>query len=455
MVAFFSPLIFRRLKLMRASQTLYHNVLPTLKERPFWLETTSIPVSDASVPLPETVDVAVIGGGFTGLSAARALARRGATVAVLEARTFGWGASSRNGGMVLTGLKKGPKTLIARYGLEVAQRLYAASVASVDCVEQIVAEEEIACDFARTGHLEVAVKPKHFEGFERSAELIAREFKHTLRVVPKKDLPMEIGSSIYHGGLVDEYSGGVNPGRYVAGLRQAASRAGACLHDQAGVLGIERSGAAYRVNTSRGTLTARNVFAATSGYTSGVTPGLQARIIPIGSYIIVTEPLPEDLAHVTTPRGRMIYDSKNFLYYYRLTPDRRMLFGGRAAFFPETANTVRESAAILREGMLNVYPMLHNIQTEYVWGGTLDFAFDVMPHAGQLDGVFFALGYAGHGVGMATYLGARMADVICGDPHANPFEGLPFPRAPLGLYNGRPWFLPLAAALYRFLDWAT
>src|SRR5216684_767127 len=226
-----------------------------LKEKPFWLDTTSLPAGAPSVPLPETVDVAVIGGGFTGLSAALALARRGARVAVLETETFGWGASSRNGGMVLTGLKKGPETLIARYGLEVARRLYAASIASIDCVEQIVKEEGIACDFSRTGHLEVAVKVKHFEGFERSAELIAREFKHTLRVVEKKDLQQEIGSGIYHGGLVDETSAGVNPARCVGGLRQAATRAGAQLHDRTRVEKIERragnAGTAYRVTTSR------------------------------------------------------------------------------------------------------------------------------------------------------------------------------------------------------------
>jgi glycine/D-amino acid oxidase-like deaminating enzyme len=428
-----------------------------LKEKPFWLDTTSIPATDASVPLPETVDVAVIGGGFTGLSAALALARSGAKVAVLEAETFGWGASSRNGGMVLTGLKKGPETLIARYGLETARRLYAASLASIDCVEQIVKAEDIACDFSRTGHLEVAVKPKHFESFVRSAELIAREFKHTLRVVEKKDLSAEIGSAIYHGGLVDETSAGVNPARYVAGLRQAAARAGAQLHDHTRVESIERraGNAAYHLTTSRGSLDTHAVFVATSGYTGNATPALQRRIVSLGSYIIVTEPLPEDLARTVSPRDRMIYDSKNFLYYYRLTLDRRMLFGGRAAFFPETANTVRKSAEILRQGMLSVYPILRDVQVEYVWGGTLDFAFDIMPHAGELDGLFYALGYAGHGVAMATYLGSKMAQVISGDRHANPFDGLPFPRAPLGLYNGRPWFLPLGAAWYKFLDWVS
>jgi glycine/D-amino acid oxidase-like deaminating enzyme len=429
-----------------------------LKETPYWMDTVSIPAA-GTAPLPESVDVAVIGGGFTGLSAALALARRGAKVAVLEGATFGWGASSRNGGMVLPGLKKGPERLIARYGLEIARRLYAASVASIDCVEQIVNKQGIVCNFARTGHLEVAVKPIHFESFKRSAELIGREFNHTLRLVAKKDLHGEIGSDIYHGGLVDEVSAGVNPARYVAGLRQAAARAGAQLYDHARVESIERqpaNGAApYRLRTSRGAFGARAVFAATSGYTGKATPMLQKRVVPIGSYIIVTQPMDEELAHSVSPRGRMIFDSKNFLYYYRLTPDRRMLFGGRAAFFPETANTVRESAEILRRGMLSVYPYLRDIKIEYVWGGTLDFAFDIMPHAGQLDGLFYALGYAGHGVALATYLGTKMADVISGDPHANPFEGLPFPTAPLGLYNGRPWFLPLVAAWYRLLDWLT
>jgi glycine/D-amino acid oxidase-like deaminating enzyme len=303
----------------------------------------------------------------------------------------------------------------------------------------------------------VAVKAKHFDGFGRRAELIAREFNHKLRVVPKKELRQEIGSDLYHGGLVDETSAGVNPARYVSGLRRAAERAGAKLFDRTRVEAIgrqaENAAAAYRVRTSRGTVRTRAVFIATSGYTGAATPALRKRVVPIGSYIIVTEPLAEDLARAVSPRNRMMYDTKNFLYYFRLTPDRRMLFGGRAAFFPETANTVQRSAVLLREGMLRVYPELRDTQVEYVWGGTLDFAFDVMPHAGQLDGLYYALGYAGHGVAMATYLGSRMAGVISGDAHANPFDGLPFPTAPWGLYNGRPWFLPLAAAWYKLLDW--
>jgi glycine/D-amino acid oxidase-like deaminating enzyme len=159
-----------------------------LQEHNYWLTTTEFPTVDGSRPLPEVVDVAVIGAGFTGLSAARTLAKRGANVAVLEAETMGWGASSRNGGMVLTGMKLGVNKLISMYGRERTQRMYAASLAAMDCVEQIVGEEAIECDFSRCGHLEVACKQKHFDDYARQAEVIAHEFHHTLRVVQKDEL---------------------------------------------------------------------------------------------------------------------------------------------------------------------------------------------------------------------------------------------------------------------------
>jgi glycine/D-amino acid oxidase-like deaminating enzyme len=281
--------------------------------------------------------VAVVGGGYTGLSAARTLAKGGAKVAVLEEHTVGWGASSRNGGMVLTGLKLDANTLISRYGREATKRMYAASLESIDCVERIVREENIACDLALCGHLEVACKPTHFDDFCCSAEVIAREFSHHLRVVTKSELRAEIGSEIYHGGLVDERSAGVNPARYVSGLARAAERAGAEICEGSRVEQIDpeaRVGTrGWKLRTSRGALWAREVLVATSGYTSKATPALQKRIVPIGSYIIVTEILPEKLAVELSPRKRMIYDSKNYLYYYRLTPDRRILFWRQGGVF--------------------------------------------------------------------------------------------------------------------------
>src|SRR5262249_8664619 len=219
-------------------------------------------------------------------------------------------------------------------------------------------------------------------------------------------------------------SAGLNPARYVAGLGCAARKAGAEIHEKTRATGLERATregtSGWKGTTSRGLGSAKEGMGWTSGYTTSVAPSLQEKIIPIGSFIIVTDVLRKELARELSPRGRMIYDSKNYLYYYRLTPDRRMLFGGRAAFFPENENTVRESARILRDGMLSVYPQLRNVKVEFVWGGTLDFAFDIMPHAGRMDGMYFSIGYAGHGVAMATLLGKKMAEAILTGRDENP-----------------------------------
>ncbi|ABF42114.1 FAD dependent oxidoreductase [Candidatus Koribacter versatilis Ellin345] len=420
-------------------------------ERNFWLDTVEMP-RGSDVPVPERADVAVIGAGFTGLSAARTLAKLGARVVVLEAETVGWGASSRNGGMVLTGMKLSNEVLQKRYGFEATKRMYDASLASIDYVEQVVKEDQIECDFSRCGHLEVANKQSHFDAYARVAEMTARDFGHTLHIIPKSALKSEIGAEMYFGGMVDEDSAGVNPARYVAGLGLAALKAGACVFERARVQSIDRVGSGFRLTTSKGTIEAKDVLIATSGYTGKLSRPLLKRVIPIGSFIIATEKIDAALANELIPHNRMVYDSLNFLHYWRRTPDDRILFGGRAAFFPETSNTIRKSEEILQRDLVAIHPQLKNTKVEYAWGGTLDFTFDVMPHAGEFDGVHYALGYAGHGVAMATYLGMLMAEKLAGKADRNPFAGIPFPGAPLGLYNGQPWFLPFAAAYYKVLD---
>jgi glycine/D-amino acid oxidase-like deaminating enzyme len=335
--------------------------------------------------------------------------------------------------------------------------MYAASLESITAVEHIIREEKIDCNFDRCGHLEVACKQSHFDGYARSAGFIQENFNHELKIVPRDLLSEEVGSSIYFGGMVDETSAGLNPARYVAGLAQAAMQAGASIHEHSRVLSqasVAQNGKrGFSIVSARGNLFAKDLLVATSGYTSAATPALRRKIIPIGSFIIATEPLPNALAHELSPRNRMIYDSRHYLHYYRLTPDNRMLFGGRAAFFPETKDTIRRSAAILRDGMIKVFPQLKDSATDYAWGGTLDFCFDTMPHCGQINGLHFALGYAGHGVAMATYLGMKMADQIAGSAEKIPFSAIPFPGAPLHLYREKPWFLPFAGAYYKILDW--
>ena len=421
----------------------------------YWHTTVQMPDDSNLTPLPGSVDVAIIGGGYTGLSAARTLAQRGARVAVLEAETIGWGASSRNGGMVLTGLKLGMQTILKKYGRNVTRRLFQGSLDAIDTVEQIVREENINCGFARYGHLLVTNKPKQYDALKDEVEFMQKEFGHTVRLIPKAEQGNEIGSDIYHGALLDEVSGGLNPAQYVAGLAEAARKAGATLHARARAHRLERRHEAggFLIETERGALSADSVLVATSGYTGNVTKKLQKKIIPIGSFIIATERLPDQLVQELIPKNRMIFDYKHYLNYFRLW-DRRMIFGGRAAFFPETSSTIQRSAEILRRELIQVYPQLRHVRIEYVWGGTLDFAFDMMTHVGEIDGIYFSLGYAGHGVAMATYLGKTVAEAMLnGHIKDHPFASFPFPDAPLGLYNGVPWFLPLAGAWHKILDW--
>jgi glycine/D-amino acid oxidase-like deaminating enzyme len=424
-----------------------------LKEKVYWHDTVEMPSGYEEDPLPEKVDVAVIGSGYTGLSAALALAKRGASMAVLEARSIGWGASSRNGGMVLTGLKIPMQTAIQRYGRDFARRLFQCSLDSIEAVEGICKEEAIGCGFARTGHLLTANKPKQYDLLAQEVEFMAKEFEHAVRLVSPSEQHSEIGSNLYYGALVDEVSAGLNPAQYVAGLARAAEKAGASLHARARVLRLGRGEKRFHVETERGSLTAESVFVATNGYIDSAVPELRRKIMPIGSFIIATEPLYEKLARELIPHNRMIFDFKHFLNYFRLSDDNRMVFGGRAAFFPETERTVRQSAEILRKEMVEVFPQLRDVKVEYAWGGTLGFAFDLMPHVGEMDGIYFSLGYAGHGVAMATYMGKTVAEsMLAGTIKDHPFASYPFPGAPLGLYNGKPWFLPLVGAWHRFLD---
>jgi glycine/D-amino acid oxidase-like deaminating enzyme len=424
------------------------------EQKNYWHTTTEMPEDKNTIkPFPKQVDVAIIGGGYTSLSAALTLAKQGVNTVVLEAESIGWGASSRNGGMTLTGLKPSMQSVIKKYGRDLARQLFQCSLDSVSTVEQIVQEGNIDCGFARTGHLLTANKPSHYEALKAEVDFMAKEFNHDVKLVPPNELRDEIGSNIYHGGLVDEVSGGLNPAQYVVGLAHAAEKAGASLHAWARVTSLERRGTRFFIQTERGSLEAESVLVGTSGYTGNATKKLQRKIIPIGSFIIATERLSDELAHELSPKNRMIFDYKHFLNYFRLW-DNRMIFGGRAAFFPETENTIMRSAEILQREMIQVYPQLKDVKVDYVWGGTLDFAFDMMTHVGEEDGIYYALGYAGHGVAMATHLGKSVAEAMTkGNIKEHPFAQFKFPGAPLGLYNGYPWFLPFAGAWHKILDW--
>jgi glycine/D-amino acid oxidase-like deaminating enzyme len=418
------------------------------ERRSFWGATMPALPDRSARPLPDSADVVVIGGGYAGINAARELARRGVKVTLLETHTLGWGASTRNGGIVHAGYKWSAGQLIARYGADTGKALYQDTLDSYALVKRLIVEEAIDCDFREVGHLELAYAPAHVPELEHARESLA-SVGVTSYVVPRERVREEIGTDAYYGALAVEGSGLLHPGRYFAGLAAAADRAGADLHEGVRAQSIRRQAdGRFVVETSRGAILARDVFVATNGYTDGVVPTLRRRIMGVGSFIIATEPLPEELARELSPKGRAFFDTKNFLYYWHVSADRRMIFGGRASFLP---TSIDKTARILWRGLMEVHPQLAGYRVEYAWGGNVGFTFDRMPHVGRTkDGIAYAMGCCGTGVALMTYLGTRVGEWLAGG-EAPALARLRFPLVPAP-YEGRPWFLPFAGEWYRLQD---
>jgi len=414
----------------------------------YWSDTAQ-PFEPAPSELPAKVDVVVVGGGYTGVSAARVLAERGASVALLEARELGWGASSRNGGMMIVGLKHGPQLLIEKYGEELGRRMFETTLEANRYVEDLINREQIDCEYGRVGHLTAAFKPKDYDSLEREGEFLERRFGHQSELISRGAMAEELGSSFYHGGIVDNSSAGLHPAKYFAGLARLAERAGAGLHPNTPATAVERVDGGFVVRAPRGEIRAKDVLVATNGYTGGVFPEFQRRVIPMGSYIVATERLDPQVANRIIPKNRMIIDTKHVLYYFRRTAYDRLLFGGRASFAPTTVERSRE---ILRGAIAKVYPELAKVRIDYAWKGNVAFTFDLLPHLGRHEnGMHYAIGFCGHGVAMGSYLGARMGAMIASnEAPPPPFASLPFPSR--FFYRGTPWFLPIVGTWYRLLD---
>ena len=417
------------------------------ERRPYW-HATMPPLHDRSgKQLPDTVDVAIVGGGYTGIAAARKLALQGAKVIVLEAKTLGFGASTRNGGIAHPGYKWGPQSLAKRYGPELGRALYGESMEALELVFGLIRDNDIDAELRPNGWLELAWAPGDAADFPADAEAF-RDYGARARVIAREDLHEEIGTKAYYGGLALDPGGVLHPGKWFAGLVGMAERAGAELHEATPVRSIRKQGdGRFVVETGRGAVLARDVFVATNGYTDGAAPAIRRRIVPIGSYIIATEPLPEDLARELSPHGRSYYDTRNFHSYWHVSADRRLIFGGRVSFFP---TSVDRTASLLHTRMLDVHPQVAGYRVEYSWGGKVAMTFDRMPHIGRLGGITYAAGYSGTGVLMSTYLGTRAAEWLGGgEPPA--LAKLKFPLVPVP-YEGRPWFLPIVGEFFRMQD---
>jgi glycine/D-amino acid oxidase-like deaminating enzyme len=422
-----------------------------MKFTSYWLDTAPKGHPERSTTTVEgRTDVAVIGGGLTGVVTALHLARSGAKVHLFEQHTVGFGASGRNGGMATTGMSIGIRDAVDKMGFDKAASIYRTYGEAVDLIEKLVADEGIDCDFARPGKLILASKPAHVQGFEKTAELLNSRLGGDLQLIPKTELRQEIGSDAFHGGMVDSKSASLHVGKYIRGLGEAAERAGVTIHEQAPVQSLTRTGTGHELQTPRGTIQANQVLLATGAYTRRPFRWHQVRIAPVGSFIIATEPLDASVCDDLLPTRRVASDSKNLLNYFRITPDNRLLFGGRARFAMSNPQSDEKSGKLLRDAMVHVFPQLSDAGIDYCWGGQVDMTLDRMVKAGQHDGVYYSMGYAGHGVQMATYMGRQMAEYMSGVPEANIWRDFEFRRIPG--HFGPPWFLPVAGAYYKLKD---
>jgi glycine/D-amino acid oxidase-like deaminating enzyme len=425
---------------------------PGFKTSPWWWEAAEPPQRDTT--LPDHAPVAIVGGGYAGLSAALTLRRLGKQVVVLDAERIGWGASSRNGGMVSGGLKVAGSGLEAAFGKETADRITACAAASFPFIEETIQREAIDCDFVRCGRFSAAWSPGHYRAMEGRAEALARITGLPTEMVPKSRQREVLGSDHYHGGMKVAATGSLHPGKYARGLATAAERAGARLVDGVRVQGIREDGSGFRVATDKGELRADAVLVTTNGYSldkrGTALPWLARRLVPLNSYIIATEELGEAKIEQLFPGRRMISDSKRVLNYFRPSPDgRRVIWGGRASF---RAATAEDTAIALHGYMTACFPELAKVKITHAWTGYVAFTFDHLPHIGVQDGIHYAGGCQGSGVAMATWLGHNVALKLAGAANERfAMDGLPFPTRPF--YSGDPaWVLPFIGGWYRLRD---
>ncbi|WP_069299291.1 NAD(P)/FAD-dependent oxidoreductase [Neptunicoccus sediminis] len=418
------------------------------KQTPYWWE--AAPIAERTTQdLPrKKVDVAIIGSGYTGLQAAVQCARAGRSTVVLEAKALGFGASTRNGGQISTSVKFGLETLTKRYGQEIAEGILQEGQSSRDYVEEFIRAEGINCHFNGAGRFDGAHSPRQYDKMVK--EVAAGSYLKTdAYLVSKADMPAELGTEAYFGGMVYPRHANLHPALYHQGLLGVARQAGAQIHSHCGVTGLKRQNGGFVLDTAKGPLEATRVILATNGYTGAIAPWQRRRLIPIGSYIIATEELPEALINRLIPTDRNICDSRKLVYYYRRSPDRkRILFGGRVSL-QESDPSV--SGPRLHREMVRIFPELSATKISHSWTGLVGYTFDTLMHAGQDDGLFYAMGYCGSGVGMSSYMGMRIGQQAVDDPRGmTAFNKIPFPTRPF--YQGNPWFLAPSVMAYRLWD---
>lgn len=364
-------------------------------------------------------DIAVIGGGFTGLSAALACAEKGMKVALFEAKTIGFGASGRNGGQLIPGLRWSMREIDAEFGRERARAIFDLAYGALDRVQRRIADHGIRCDL-KGGHLEAAYKPAHFDAMQRDAEFLAREFGWESEIVPAKDMAKHINGGGYHGGIYDRRGGHFHPLNYALGLAQAAR--------DAGVMIFENSPVTPKM------LQAGAIIKAVDSWMHDLDPALGRYTIPIMNYNVATAPLTN--ADELLPSDAAVADSRFVLNYFRLSADKRLIFGGGEKYVQTPPVDI---AAFVRRHMVAVFPSLASAPIDYAWGGAVGVTMNRLPHIGRDGNVFYAHGFSGHGALITTLAGELLAEAAVGTlERFDVLAGLPHRAFPGGKWLARP-----------------
>ena len=427
-----------------------HSQRGGLVYRPYWWDaaprTTSIQNPRAAC------DVAIVGSGFTGLSAALTLVRQGRSVVVLERNEPGFGASTRNGGQIGSGNQKfRVKRLIDLRGRKKAEALLREGVQMLDYIAFLVAAENIDCHFVRCGRFRAAVRPEHYDAMARDMEDLRKLVGVESFMVPRAEQNSEIGSDSFFGGSVLPADASLHPGLYHAGLMRRIEEAGGQIVGGAAVQDIQPNGAGFAVTTARGDVFCRNVIIATNGYTDGLVPELGRRIVPIGSGLIATGEIPEQTFARLMPKKRVYGNTNRVFYYFRGAPDeRRVIWGGRVGRLASNASPA--AFRHLARDLLHVFPDLADVPVTHAWSGMIGYTYDEVPHLGRTArGIHYAIGYCGTGVSRATYFGNKIALQVIGDSAGRTaFDDLAFPSFPV--HPVAKQAVPLVEAWYRIRD---
>ncbi|MFN0262510.1 NAD(P)/FAD-dependent oxidoreductase [Tepidamorphus sp. 3E244] len=394
-------------------------------------------------------DVCVIGGGYAGLSAALHLAEKGFAVTLLEAERIGWGASGRNGGQLHPGMRRDQATLEASVGKEHARRLWDLGEDARHLVGNLIDRHRIDCAYT-PGLIHGIHKPAYVDEYRRDVEHLRETYGYDLiSLLKKSELEAKVGAKGYHGGTLDMGGGHLHPLNFALGIAGAAQRAGASLHEQSRVTKIER-GRKVRVETEGGSVTADFCVVACNGYLDRLLPEVARRVLPINNFIATTKPLSDEMARSLIRDREAVSDSRFVVYYYRLTPDNRMLFGGGESYSSQFPSDI---AGFVHPHMTSVYPQLEGVEIDHAWGGTLAITMKRMPYIDRLDANLYTLGgFSGQGVGIAPLSGQLVAEAIGGQMERfDVFSTLKTPEFPGGTMLRRP-IMALALMWFALRD---